>query len=225
MSVDEAIVEVRGVHHAYTHGSVRERVLHGVDLTIRRGEFVVLMGPSGCGKSTLLNILGLMLAPTRAERLLLAGREALGLGEGPRARLRRQTLGFVFQRFNLLPTISIRENVSLPRRLAGLAVDHHADTLLERVGLSRYRHKKPGQLSIGQQQRVAIVRALANRPPLLLADEPTGNLDSASADEVLGLLQEFHREWGQTILLITHNESLAVGADRIVQMRDGRLHD
>ena len=217
------MVDARAIHHSYRHQGVAENVLHGVDLTIARGEFVVVMGPSGCGKTTLLNIVGLMMSPTNADSFTIAGQDALGLGDHARTRLRRETIGFVFQRFNLFPTISVRRNVALPLRLRGQPVDGAVDELLDRVGLREYAYKKPGRLSIGQQQRVALARALVGRPALLLADEPTGNLDSANASAVLDLLQEFHRAWSQTILLITHNEQLAVAADRVLRMRDGRF--
>jgi ABC-type lipoprotein export system ATPase subunit len=220
---DDWMLDVRGLHHAYTHGPVVEPVLHGIDLQVRRGEFVVIMGPSGCGKTTLLNILGLMLRPTRAALLRLAGRETLGLSDAERTRLRRQALGFVFQRFNLLPTISVRENVALPLRIRGARADGQVQEMLERVGLADCARKKPGQLSVGQQQRVAIARAAVGRPALLLADEPTGNLDSHNAGVVLDLLTQFHRQFGQTIVMITHNEHLTVGADRVLRMQDGRF--
>jgi len=219
------IIEVSALYHAYAHGGVTEPVLHGVDLRLERGEFVVLMGPSGCGKTTLMSILGLMMTPTRADKLHVAGCDALGLPDAARARLRRESIGFVFQRFNLLPTISAWRNVALPLHLRSVCADGTVDELLERVGLTSSARKKPGQLSVGQQQRVALARALIGRPALLLADEPTGNLDTDNAAAVLALLQEFHRDWGQTILLITHNEDLAVAADRVVHMRDGRLYD
>jgi len=220
---DQVMIDIRGVHHTYRHEGVAEPVLHGLDLQVRRGEFAVIMGPSGCGKTTLLNILGLMMPPTRADRVRVAGQETLGLAEGVRARLRRETIGFVFQRFNLLPTISARKNVALPLKIRKEALDGRVDRLLDLVGLSAYAHKKPGRLSVGQQQRVAIARAMVGRPALLLADEPTGNLDSANAQAVLALLSEFHREWGQAILMITHNEHLTVNADRVIQMQDGRF--
>jgi putative ABC transport system ATP-binding protein len=220
---DEAIIDVRGVEHAYTHGGVIEPVLHGIDLTVRRGEFVVIMGPSGCGKSTLLNILGLMMPPTRAARVRIAGSETLELADADRTRLRREAIGFVFQRFNLLPTISAWRNVALPLRIRRQSLDGQVEQVLGQVGLEQYAHKKPGHLSVGQQQRVAIARALVGRPAILLADEPTGNLDSANAEAILTLLADFHRQWNQTILMITHNEHLAVAADRVVHMRDGRL--
>jgi len=219
------IIDVRDLHHAYTHAGVVEPVLRGLDLRVRRGEFVVIMGPSGCGKTTLLNILGLMLAPTRAASLRIAGQEILSLPEAGRTRLRRQTIGFVFQRFNLLPTISVRHNIALPLRLRGCTVDGQVDALLERVGLADCADKKPAQLSMGQQQRAAIARAVIGSPDLLLADEPTGNLDSANAAVVLNLLSTLHRERGLTIVMITHNAHLAVAADRVLHMSDGCLLD
>jgi putative ABC transport system ATP-binding protein len=222
---DALMIDVRGLHHAYAHGGVVEPVLHGVGLQVQRGEFVVVMGPSGCGKTTLLNIIGLMLTPTKAETVRVAGRETLGLDEAARTGLRRDALGFVFQRFNLLRTISVRRNVALPLGLRGMAADGQVDDLLARVGLAGAAHKKPGQLSVGQQQRVAIARAVVGRPALLLADEPTGNLDSVNAAAVLDLLSEVHRADGQTIVMITHNEQLAVRADRVLRMRDGRILD
>ena len=220
---NEPIIAAHDVHHAYSHAGVVEPVLHGVDLTVRHGEFVVIMGPSGCGKTTLLNVLGLLMPPTSAACVRIAGRETLELSDAARTRLRRDTIGFVFQRFNLLPTISARRNVALPLRIGGHDLDGRVDELLARVGVTAHAHKKPGQLSTGQQQRVAFARAMVTRPALLLADEPTGNLDSANAAAVLDLLRDCHREHGQTILLITHNENLAVAADRVLHMRDGRF--
>lgn len=219
----DAMIEIAGVEHAYAHGGVVEPVLHGVNLMVRRGEFVVLMGPSGCGKSTLLNVLGLMMTPTRAERFIVAGQDARSMSDGQRTLFRRRNIGFVFQRFNLLPTLSARANVALPLRIAGVRVDGQVETLLRDVDVHAHAHKKPRQLSVGQQQRVAIARAMVTRPALLLADEPTGNLDSVNADRVLRLLSRFHREMGQTILLITHNEQLAVEANRVLRMRDGQI--
>ncbi len=223
--MNELMINIEQVYHTYHHDAVSEPVLHGIDLRVRRGEFVIIMGPSGCGKTTLLNILGLMMPPTRAHSVCVAGRETLGLPDNARAKLRRETIGFVFQRFNLLPTISAGQNVALPLKIRKEPLDGQVDELIERVGLSAYAHKKPGQLSVGQQQRIAIARALVGRPALLLADEPTGNLDSDNAEAVLSLLTDFHREWGQTILMITHNEHLAVGADRVINMRDGRFRN
>ena len=222
---DELMINAEGVHHTYCHSGVSEPVLHGIDLQVRRGEFLTVMGPSGCGKTTFLNILGLMMPPTQATRVRIAGRETLGLSDGERTQLRRGTIGFVFQRFNLLPTITARQNVALPLKIRKEPLDGQVEPLLERVGLAAVAYKKPGRLSVGQQQRVAIARALIGRPALLLADEPTGNLDSANAHAILALLSNFHREWGQTIVMITHNEHLTVKADRVIHMRDGRFCD
>jgi putative ABC transport system ATP-binding protein len=219
------MIDISGVHHAYGQGALAEPVLHGVDLRVARGEFVVVMGPSGCGKTTLLNIAGLMMAPTRATHVRIAGIDTLGLSDAARTRLRRDALGFVFQRFNLLPTISARANVELPLHIRGAAADGQATELIRAIGLGACADRKPGRLSVGQQQRFAIARALIGRPALLLADEPTGNLDSANAAGVLDLLAGFHRQRGQTIVLITHNEHLAVRADRVLRMRDGRFVD
>lgn len=222
---DNPMINLESVNHTYTHGGVSEPVLHGVDLRVRRGEFVIIMGPSGCGKTTLLNIVGLMMPPTQAGAVRIAGRDAQGLDDGGRTRLRRETIGFVFQRFNLLPTISARKNVALPLKIRGELSNGQVDSVIEQVGLAAYAHKKPGQLSVGQQQRIAIARALVGKPALLLADEPTGNLDSDNAAAVLSLLSRFHRERGQTILMITHNEHLTVEADRVIHMQDGRFRD
>ena len=222
---DDWMIDIQGVSHVYHHGPVAEPVLHGVDLQVRRGEFIVIMGPSGCGKTTLLNILGLMMPASRADVARINGLDTLGLSDAARTRLRREAVGFVFQRFNLLPTISARRNVALPLRIRGHAVDGQVADLIRRTGLEPYADKKPGRLSVGQQQRFAIARALVGRPALLLADEPTGNLDSNNAEAVLDLLADFHREWGQTIVMITHNEHLAVRADRVLHMCDGRLLD
>lgn len=220
---DEILIDVRDLHHAYTHGGVVEPVLHGLDLQVRRGEFVVIMGPSGCGKTTLLNVLGLMLHPTRAAAVRIAGQETHDLSDAARTRLRREMLGFVFQRFNLLPTVSVRRNVALPLQIRNVPADGQVTDVIERVGLREYMHKKPGRLSVGQQQRVAIARAVVGRPALLLADEPTGNLDSANAGAVLDLLKQVHQEDGLTILMITHNEQLAEHAERVLHMQDGKF--
>ncbi len=220
---DQPAIDVRDLHHAYTHGGVTEPVLHGIDFRVERGEFVVIMGPSGCGKTTLLNIVGLMMRPTRAAAVQVAGRDVLGLNDAARTALRREQIGFVFQRFNLLPTISVARNVGLPLRLRGIAPDGQVRVLLDEMGLAAQARKKPGGLSVGQQQRVAIARAIVAEPTVLLADEPTGNLDSANAAVVLDLIQRFHRERGLTVIMITHNEQLAVEADRVLHMRDGRF--
>jgi len=218
----DILLRATDLHHTYGHDGASEPVLHGVDLTLRRGELVVLMGPSGCGKTTLLHILGLMMQPTRGT-LHVGGIDVAKLSDGERTRMRREQIGFVFQRFNLLPILTAIGNVELPLRLRRESVDGQAAAALQQVGLADKLHRKPGRLSIGEQQRVALARAVVTRPQLLLADEPTGNLDSANASAVLNLLHELHRSRGLTTLMITHNEHLALRADRLLHMQDGRL--
>jgi putative ABC transport system ATP-binding protein len=224
MAKDDAqILVARGIRKSFRSDSVITEVLRGLDLEVRRGEFVTVMGPSGCGKSTLLHILGLMMAPTQAGDLVIDGTSALGLGDSRRTQVRREKIGFVFQRFNLLPVLSAEQNVRLALRLRGFDADGRVDSILAAVDLMDSKRKKPGQLSIGQQQRVAIARALVTRPPILLADEPTGNLDSDNARRVLDLLRQFRDRDGQTILMITHNPQCTEWADRVLQMKDGRF--
>lgn len=221
-STSDILLDARDLHHTYSQDPASEPVLHGVDLTLRRGELVVLMGPSGCGKTTLLHILGLMMRPTRGT-LHVGGVDVAKLNDGERTRMRREQIGFVFQRFNLLPILTAIGNVELPLRLRRESIDGQAAAALQQVGLADKLHRKPGRLSIGEQQRVALARAVVTRPRLLLADEPTGNLDSANASAVLNLLHELHRARGLTTLMITHNEHLALRADRLLHMQDGRL--
>jgi putative ABC transport system ATP-binding protein len=221
-TASDILLRARGVQHTYYAGSAGTPVLHGIDLDIRRGEFVMIMGPSGCGKSTLLNVLGLMMRPT-SGMVEIDGIAAECLGDAARTAMRRDKLGFIFQRFNLLPVLSAEQNVALALKLRGERVDGQAVAALERVGLGAKRRSKPMALSVGEQQRVAIARALVGRPMLLLADEPTGNLDSSNAADVLKLLEELNQSDGLTTVMITHNEHLVDRADRVVMMRDGRL--
>jgi len=216
------LVETRGLTKVYRADGVATPALRGVDLAVARGEFVSIMGPSGCGKSTLLYLLGLLDTPTEGT-VVLAGTDTRGLADGGRTRMRREHIGFVFQRFNLLGAISAEENVALALKLRGRPVGDAPREMLAAVGLEEKRRRRPNALSIGEQQRVAIARALVTRPAVLLADEPTGNLDSEASEKVLDLIGGFHRELGQTIVLITHNEQVAARADRLVRMRDGRL--
>jgi putative ABC transport system ATP-binding protein len=198
--------------------------LRGVNLKVETGEFVAVVGPSGCGKSTLLHLLGAMDAPTEGE-VRLSGQDLATLNDAGRTRLRRHQIGFVFQTINLLPTLNARENVSIAMRLAGVPARENrgrAADLLDRVGLGSRAGHLPRQLSGGERQRVAIARALANRPALLLADEPTGNLDSAAGESIVGLLRDLNRE-GQTIILVTHNPEIAAQAGRILRMKDGQM--
>jgi putative ABC transport system ATP-binding protein len=200
--------------------------LRGVDFAVERGEMVAIMGPSGCGKSTLLHLLGGLDVPTTGQ-VLLAGRRIDTLSEARRAIMRRSQVGYVFQFFNLIANLSVADNVELPMLLAGRRPDdarRRRERLLERLGVGEFASRPPSDLSGGQQQRVALARALANDPVVLLADEPTGNLDSAATDEVLGLLAE-HHAGGQTIVLVTHDSRVGQAADRLVTMGDGRIRE
>jgi macrolide transport system ATP-binding/permease protein len=212
------------VHKHYQNGDSTVRALDGVSLSIERGEFVAIMGQSGSGKSTLMNIIGCLDRPTSGSYRVL-GKEAAHLSPDELAALRRETFGFVFQRYNLLATATAGENVEIPSVYAGLAKHKRTERavkLLERLGLGDRTDHRPAELSGGQQQRVAIARALVNDPPVILADEPTGALDSHSGDEVLALLKQLHAE-GRTIILITHAENVAQHAGRIVRIQDGRI--
>jgi putative ABC transport system ATP-binding protein len=229
MSQSDDILVARNLHKSFGKGPSRVHVLRGLDLSVRRGEFLAVMGPSGCGKSTLLHVAGLL---TRAEegQVLLDGRP-VGVGgdlpndEALRTELRRGKIGFVFQRFNLIEVLTARQNVELSLRIRGLADEGQIDELLGALGVAHVAGRKPGQMSIGEQQRVAVARALAHRPAIVLADEPTGNLDSASAADLLEILRRMNRRQGQTIVMITHSSEAAGAADRTVHMKDGRLLD
>ncbi len=222
--MNATILELSEIHKHYTNGDTTVRALDGVSLKIRRGEFVAIMGQSGSGKSTLMNILGCLDRPTTGSYKVL-GREAANLEPDELASLRRETFGFVFQKYNLLATATAGENVQIPSVYAGLPKHkraERAERLLARLGLGDRTAHRPSELSGGQQQRVAIARALVNDPPVILADEPTGALDSKSGDEVLALLKQLHTE-GRTIILITHAENVAQNAGRIVRIQDGRI--
>ena len=220
------VLEAKNLAKTYETGGAKVLGLRGVDISIERGEFVAVMGPSGCGKSTLLNLLAGLDRPTAGE-VRLDGVRIDGLSETDLARLRRRKVGFVFQFFNLVPTLSAVENVELPLLLVGRrrrAARRSANELLTDLGIAEKQGAAPAELSGGQQQRVALARALANRPDVVLADEPTGNLDSASARDVLGLFREA-RGRGQTLLLVTHDASVASAADRVIRLRDGLVVD
>ncbi|HHQ41655.1 MAG TPA: ABC transporter ATP-binding protein [Chromatiales bacterium] len=219
------MIRLEGIERVYRVGGQLVRALAGVDLEIAAGEYVSVMGPSGSGKSTLLHILGLLDRPT-AGRYLLDGRDVTGLDEEEQARLRRETIGFVFQFFHLVPRLSALENVELPMQIAGLAPAERrprAEAALAAVGLAERARHRPDQLSGGQRQRVAIARATVMRPRLILADEPTGNLDRASGREVVELLERLHRERGMTLVVVTHDPELGGRARRRLHMRDGRI--
>jgi putative ABC transport system ATP-binding protein len=219
------LIAFRGVQRVYGTGEAEVRALDGVDLTIERGEFVAIMGPSGSGKSTAMNIIGCLDRPT-AGQYLFQGVEVQGLDQDRRALLRRHCLGFVFQGFNLLARSSALENVELPLIYKGMARAEReslARTALAKVGLAGRENADPSQLSGGQQQRVAIARALAGAPMMILADEPTGNLDSHRSHEIMQLLQKLNAEEGITIVMVTHEEDIAAYAQRLLVFTDGKL--
>jgi putative ABC transport system ATP-binding protein len=209
-----------------TYGTSKSiRVLRDLTLEIPAGERVAVMGPSGSGKSTLLNLVCGLDQPTGGS-VRIAGVELAGLNDDDRTRLRREKIGMIFQTFNLLPTLTALENVAFPLRLQGASrreAAQRATTMLERVGLADRIAHRPDELSGGERQRVAIARALIFRPPLLLGDEPTGNLDSATGEEILALLDDLHREYNSTVLLVTHNAQAAAHCDRVVSLRDGEI--
>ena len=220
-----SLIQLRGVTKTYGQGAIAFQALKGVDLDVRAGEFVAIMGPSGSGKSTAMNLLGCLDTPTSGQ-FLFDGIAVERLGRDPRARLRRRHLGFVFQGFNLLARTSALENVELPLLYRGEpATKRHAAAraALKQVGLEGWEHHTPAELSGGQQQRVAIARAIVTQPTVLLADEPTGNLDSERSVEIMRLLRSLNDVHGITVLMVTHEPDMAAYARRIVHFRDGRV--
>jgi putative ABC transport system ATP-binding protein len=220
----DAVIVTRNLQRDYDMGGEVVHALRGVDLVMRQNEFVAIMGPSGSGKSTLMNLIGCLDSPTGGE-YWLNGHRVSELGDDELARIRNKEIGFVFQTFNLLPRASALHNVELPLVYAGLRARERrqaAADALTRVGLADRMEHRPNELSGGQRQRVAIARALVNRPSILLADEPTGNLDSATSEEILGLFDGLHRD-GQTIVLVTHETDIAAHARRQVHLKDGRV--
>jgi putative ABC transport system ATP-binding protein len=218
----DTVLRTEALEKTYAADGVDVAALRGVDLAVADGEFVSVMGPSGCGKSTLLHLLGGLDRPSAGE-VWLRNERVDELSEKAWALLRRRHVGFVFQFFNLISNLTVADNVELPALLAGVAPREargRREELLDELGISDVAAQVPGRISGGQQQRVALARALVNRPDVLLADEPTGNLDSTSAREVMGLIRRFH-EGGQAIVLVTHDPRVAAAADRVVHMRDG----
>ncbi len=216
-------IEIRDLTKVYRVGSVDVHALRGVNLNVERGEFVAVSGPSGSGKSTLFHILGGLTPPT-AGKVLLDGRDLAHMSDSERTNLRKTTVGFVFQKYNLLPTLTAADNIAIARDIAGKSgPDPAFDEILKLLGISDRLHHKPRAMSGGEQQRVAIARGLVNHPALLLADEPTGNLDTENSNLVLDILRGLNKRIGQTILMITHNPEAAAFADRVVKMRDGRV--
>jgi len=220
----DAVIVTRNLQRQYDMGGEIVRALRGVDLTIRRNEFVAIMGPSGSGKSTLMNMIGCLDTPSEGE-YWLNGHRVSELGDDHLARIRNKEIGFVFQTFNLLPRADALHNVELPLVYAGVGSKERkmrAEEALKRVGLADRMDHRPNELSGGQRQRVAIARALVNRPSILLADEPTGNLDSSTSTEIMALFEELHDQ-NQTILLVTHEHDIAAHADRQVHLKDGKV--
>jgi putative ABC transport system ATP-binding protein len=222
-------LEARGLSRVYRRGSEEIRALDGVSLTICQGEFVSFMGPSGSGKTTLVNLLGCLENPSTGE-LDLAGRSIFGSGkilsERDLTRIRREVFGYIFQNFYLIPTLTVRENVALPLAFYKKpGVEGEVDRLLRMLGMDHRMNHLPGQISGGEMQRVAIARALVNRPEILLADEPTGNLDTKRSEEIGEVLQDLNRNAGLTIVMVTHNPDLGRLAGRLIEMRDGQAYE
>jgi putative ABC transport system ATP-binding protein len=219
-----ALIELKNIFKKYQMGTTTINALNGLECTIEKGEYVALMGPSGSGKSTLMNVIGCLDSPTSGI-YLLNGQDVSGMTDDELATVRNVEIGFVFQSFNLLPRTSALENVALPLVYAGIGKKERlerAQIVLEKVGLGDRGDHKPNELSGGQRQRVAIARALINNPSIVLADEPTGNLDSKSSAEIMNLFQAIHDE-GNTVVMVTHEEDIAKYAKRTIRMRDGKL--
>ena len=218
------MIEIHDLTKIYHVGDVDVHALRGVDLAVARGEFLAVVGPSGSGKSTLFNILGGLTPPTSGT-IKIDGQDLLKLTDTERTNLRKTKVGFVFQKYNLLPTLTAEENILIAMDIAGRKpeIDAQLAEILKMLGVAERLHHKPRALSGGEQQRVAIARAIVNRPAILLADEPTGNLDTENSTAVLELLRDLNDRLGQTVLMITHNPEAAAYGDRIVKMRDGRV--
>jgi len=218
------IVVTADLRMAYRVGKVDVIALRGVDMTVKEGEFVAVVGPSGCGKSTLLHLLGGLMIPSSGT-VIIDGQDLSAISDAERTEVRRNKIGFVFQRFNLLPTLTAEQNIELANRIHGNGHSHvnKARDILRLLGLEHKLHHKPSELSGGEQQRVALARAVITRPAILLADEPTGNLDSENSQMVLKMLQELNQKFNQTIVMITHDPEAAGIASRILEMRDGKI--
>ncbi len=224
MQTDNKLIEVKDLVKNYYVGKIIVPALRTINLSIHRGEYVAIMGPSGSGKSTLMHILGCLDTPT-SGKYILNGNEISTFSDDKLAEIRNKEIGFVFQTFNLLPRFSVLENVMLPLIYAGYSKQERIEMAMEviqNVGLKERLHHKPNELSGGQRQRVAIARALINKPSIILADEPTGNLDSKTSDEIMQLFEKIH-QIGNTIILVTHEEDIARHAHRIIRLRDGKI--
>jgi putative ABC transport system ATP-binding protein len=226
MSDAPVIIEIRDLHKIYHVGDVDVAALRGVSLDVIRGEFLAVAGPSGSGKSTMFHVLGGLTPPTSGT-VVINGKNLARMTDAERTHMRKTEVGFVFQKYNLLPTLSAWDNIAIARHIARRSPELDGDfrQVLELLGIAHRLHHKPRALSGGEQQRVAIARAIVNHPAILLADEPTGNLDTKNSEAVLGILRDLNKRIGQTILMITHNPEAAAYADRTVHMRDGRIID
>lgn len=220
------IIETRDLRKVYRVGKVDVPALRGVDLTVEAGDFLSIVGPSGSGKSTLFHIIGGLTPPTSGQ-VRVAGQDLASMTDADRTRMRKRSVGFVFQKFNLLPNLTARHNIAVARFIAGKTgpLDPQFEEVLRSLGVAERLDHKPAALSGGEQQRIAIARAIVNRPAILLADEPTGNLDSENSTAVLEVLRDLNRRLGQTVLMITHNPEAAAYGHSIVHMRDGRIVD
>ena len=221
----DAVIELRDVWKTYTMGENQVHALRGISITVKEGEFVAIMGPSGSGKSTAMNMIGCLDIPTKGA-VYLSGKDISHLSESDLAQIRGRKIGFIFQKFNLINTLTARENIMLPMIFQGIAEDERyrrADALLALVDLADRADHRPNELSGGQQQRVAIARSLAVEPEVILADEPTGNLDSRTGASVMDFLKKLHKEKGTTIVMVTHDEHVAKNAQRIAVLKDGQF--
>jgi putative ABC transport system ATP-binding protein len=220
---EKKFLKVSGLTKSFGEGDTRQDVLKGIDFTVAKGEFCVLLGPSGSGKSTLLNILGGIDSADKGE-ILIAGDKLSAMNEKGLTNYRRKHLGYVFQMYNLIPNLNVKENIETGAYLSESPLD--IDGLLKTIGLYEHRHKLPNQLSGGQQQRVSIGRAIVKNPDLLLCDEPTGALDYKTSKEILKLIEDINQKYGNTIIMVTHNEAIKLMADHTIKLRDGKIrHD
>jgi putative ABC transport system ATP-binding protein len=218
------ILQTVGLHMTYKTGKVEVYALRGVDMTVREGEFIAIMGPSGCGKSTLLHLAGGLLTPS-SGKILVDGINLVDLKDHERTEIRRKKIGYIFQRFNLFPNLTVRQNLDLARKIHGNGYfgREESDEILAALGLKDKMTQKPVELSGGEQQRLALARAIINKPAIILADEPTGSLDSQNSQLVLKMFREMNQRFNQTIIMITHDSEAASMASRILEMKDGRM--